>query len=258
VHEPDRLNVTVWGDKGETAVLVHGSLGWGEYAWAAQRPLSDQYRLLLVDRRGFGRSPGPDAGDFDVDAESIAQLLPNGAHLVGHSYGGVASLLAAAQRPDAVRSLTVIEPPALGLVRGDEAVEEFIKRVSAATNEAADPEDYTRRFFAAFGFPAPTEALEGEALRAATSSWRERPPWEAKLDLDALRAAPFPKLVVRGAWDVAPPEAQAIGRRAFHAVCDVLVEELEAESATIPGVAHSVPRAGEPLNDRLRAFWESA
>jgi pimeloyl-ACP methyl ester carboxylesterase len=258
VQEADRLNVTVWGDRGETAVLVHGSHGWGEYTWSEQRPLSEYYRLLLVDRRGFGRSPGADAGDFDVDADSIAQLIPKGAHLVGHSYGGVASLLAAARRPDAVRSLTVSEPPALGLVRGDEAVEEFITRLTAAAKDAADPEDYTRRFFAAFGFSAPTEPLDGDALRAATSSWRERPPWEAKLDLDGLRAAPFPKLVVRGAWDAAPPEAQAIGGRAFHAVCDVLVEELEAESATIPGVAHSVQRAGEPFNERLRAFWESA
>jgi pimeloyl-ACP methyl ester carboxylesterase len=258
VREAAQLHVTTWGDGGETAVLVHGSLGWGESAWAAQRPLADHYRLLLVDRRGFGSSSGPDAGDFDVDADSIAELLPSGAHLVGHSYGGVASLLAAARRPDAVRSLTVIEPPALGLVRGDDAVEEIIARVSAATREAADPQDYTRRFFAALGLPAPTEALDGDALRAATSSWRERAPWEAEVDLEALRRAPFPKLVVRGAWDVAPPEAQAIGRPAFHAVCDVLVEELGAESATISGVAHSVQRSGEPLNKRLRAFWESA
>jgi pimeloyl-ACP methyl ester carboxylesterase len=258
VQQAGQLHVTTWGDQGETAVLVHGSLGWGEYAWAAQRPLADEYRLMLVDRRGFGASPGPDAGDFDVDADAIAELIESGAHLVGHSYGGVVSLLAAAQRPDAVRSLTVIEPPALGFVRGDEAVERFIAGVSSARNEAAGPEDYARRFFAAFGLSPRTEPLQGDAVRAATSSWHERAPWEAKLDLETLRAAPFPKLVVRGAWDVAPPEAQALGRNAFHAVCDVLVEQLGAESATIPGVAHSVQRAGEPLNDRLRTFWEAA
>ena len=47
------LNVTVWGD-GEAAVCVHGSFGWGEETWREQRPLSDSYRLLLVDRRAFG------------------------------------------------------------------------------------------------------------------------------------------------------------------------------------------------------------
>jgi pimeloyl-ACP methyl ester carboxylesterase len=252
------LHVTQWGDSGEPAVLVHGSFGWGEVTWAAQRPLADDYRLLLVDRRGFGASPGPDAGDFDVDAEGIAQLIPDSAHLVGHSYGGVAALIASTLRPEAVRSLTVAEPPALGLVRGDPAVEQFIARASEAREQAADAEDYTVRFFAAFGLPPPPLSLEGDGLRAATSSWRERDPWEARIDLDALRKAPFPKLVVRGAWDVVPPEAQAAGGRALHAVCDALVEELQAQSATIPGVAHSVPRAGEPFNERLRAFWESA
>jgi pimeloyl-ACP methyl ester carboxylesterase len=257
VRAATELNVTVWGDEGDTVVLVHGSVGWGESAWAAQRPLSADYRLLLVDRRGFGASPGPDVGDFAVDAEDIADLLPDGAHLVGHSYGGVGSLLAAADRPEAVRSLTVVEPPALALARGDEAVEQFIARVSAARPEAIDAQDYVRRFYAAFGLPTPKAPFEGEAVRAAASSWHERPPWEAEIDLDRLRAAPFPKLVVRGAWDMAPPEAQAIGRRAFHAVCDVLVDKLDAESATIPGVAHSVQRVGEPFNERLRAFWET-
>jgi pimeloyl-ACP methyl ester carboxylesterase len=251
------LHVTQWGDDGDVAVLVHGSFGWGEFSWSAQRPLADDYRLLLVDRRGFGASPGPDAGDFDVDAEAIAELFPDGAHVVGHSYGGVAALLAAARRPEAVRSLTLTEPPALGLVRGDAAVERFITRVGAAREQAADAKDFTDRFFAAFGLPPPPLTLEGDGLRAATSSWRERDPWEARIDLNALRDAPFPKLVVRGAWDTAPSEAEA-GRSALHAACDALVEGLDAQSATIPGVAHSVPRAGEPFNELLRAFWESA
>ena len=106
------LNVTVWGD-GEPAVLVHGSFGWGEETWREQRPLAESYRLLLVDRRGFGGSPAHGRVDFERDAADVAELLEDGAHLVGHSYGGVVSLLAAARNPQAVRSLTVIEPPAL-------------------------------------------------------------------------------------------------------------------------------------------------
>lgn len=251
------LNVTVWGE-GEPAVLVHGSLSSGAESWAEQRPLADSYRLLLVDRRGFGASPGPDASDFAVDAADVAELIPDGAHLVGHSYGGIVSLLAAAHRPDAVRSLTVVEPPALGLVRGEKPVEEFITRLEDAREAAADADDYCRRFFVAFGFSPPDEPLEGDALRCAVTSWHERPPWEAEVPLDALADAAFPKLVVRGAWDEAPPQAQAIGRPAFHAVCDLLVDRLGAQSATIQGAAHSVPRVGQHFNECLRDFWESA
>ena len=251
------LHVVTWGD-GDDVVLVHGSISWGEETWAAQRPLGEEYRLIVPDRRGFGASPGPDAGDFERDAHDVAELLPDRAHLVGHSYGGVASLLAAAMRPDAVRSLTVIEPPAFALARGNEAVEELIRRIVAAKGEARDPAEYVQRFLRGFGFAPPLVRLKAMALRCAASSWRERAPWEAELPLDALRAAPFPTLVVRGAWDVAPPEAQRVGRSAFHAVCDVLVDRLGAESAAITGANHSVPRVGGTFNERLRAFWATA
>ena len=248
------VHVTVWGD-GDPAVFVHGSLGSGARTWAAQRPLAETYRLMLVDRRGFGASPGPEAGDFEVDARDLLEVMPPHAHLVGHSYGGVAALVAAAHKPDRIRSLVVIEPPALGLVRGHAEVEEFIAGVARARAAATDADDYVRRFFTVFGLAPPSRAAEGAALRAATTSWRERPPWEAEIPLDVLRAATFPKLVVRGQWDVAP---EALGRTVFAAICDVLVRQLEAESATISGVAHSIPRSGRPLNDVLRAFWEAA
>ena len=95
------VHVTVWGD-GEPAVFVHGSFGWGEETWREQRPLAEQYRLLLIDRRGFGASPPDGRVDFDRDADDVAELLEDGAHLVGHSYGGVVSLVAAARRPESV------------------------------------------------------------------------------------------------------------------------------------------------------------
>ena len=248
------LHVVTWGD-GPPVLLVHGSISWGEEAWAAQRPLADEYRLIVPDRRGFGASAGPDAGDFERDAGEIVGFLSERAHLVGHSYGAVACLLAAARAPQAVRSLTVVEPPAFGIARGNEAVEEFLERMAAAKAAASDPQDYVARFFGAFGFPPPTARFNEKALRCAASSWRERDPTEAEIPLDELARAPFPKLVVSGAWDQAPEEAKRVGARAFHAVRDALVERLGAECAVIDGVAHAVPQAaGEQFNARLRAF----
>jgi pimeloyl-ACP methyl ester carboxylesterase len=122
------LNVLAWG-AGEPVVLVHGSFGWGEETWAQQRPLAGRFRLLLLDRRGFGGSPPAEREDFGVDAANIAEVLGDGAHLVGHSYGGLGCLLAAARRPDAVWSLTVIEPPAFGVARGNPAVERLLGRL---------------------------------------------------------------------------------------------------------------------------------
>ena len=256
----NELHVTTWGD-GEPAVFVHGSFGWGEETWRQQRPLADHYRLLLVDRRGFGRTPPRDERvDFELDADDVADLLGRGAsaHLVGHSYGGVVALLAAVRQPAAVRSLCVIEPPALALVRGRPDAEDFLVRIEKAADEASDPEDYRNRFLRAFGFSPANERLKDMAFSSAQASWIERSPAEAQIPLERLADADFPKLVVRGAWDEAPPEARVRGAPVFGAICDVLVERLHAEFAVFPGAAHNPQLLGAPFNERLRAFWESA
>ena len=109
-HPVADLYVESWGDA-TPVVLVHGSLATGAEEWEAQRPLADEgFRLLVLDRRSYGRSPSADGEDFLLDAEDIAELMSEGAHLVGHSYGGLGALFAAARRPQATRSLTLLEP----------------------------------------------------------------------------------------------------------------------------------------------------
>jgi pimeloyl-ACP methyl ester carboxylesterase len=236
---------------------VHGSFGWGEETWSKQRPLAADFELLLVDRRGFGRSTPNGRVDFERDAADVAALLPARAHLVGHSYGGVVSLLAAARRPEAVRSLTVIEPPALALVRGDPVAEQFISELAELQRTTHEPSRYRLGFLRAFGFAPRDVELKPAALAAARASMGERPPWEADLPLDELAAAPFPKLVVRGDWRTAPPEARRRARSTFHAICDVLEMRLRAQSAELPA-AHNPQALGQPFNERLRAFWSGS
>lgn len=251
---PNGVNVTVWGD-GEPAVFVHGSFGWGDETFSEQRPLAESYRLLLVDRRGFGASPANGRVDFERDADDVAELLRDGAHLVGHSYGGVVSMLAAARRPNAVRSLLLIEPPAFGIARGNEAVEQLIANISEAAASTDDPAEYRARFLQGFGFPAPRGALEGPRLDAARASMTERPPWEADIPLDDLARERLRVLLVQGDWCPAPDSARALAGEAFRAVCDVLYERLDAERALFPS-AHNPQKLGRVFNDRLRAFWE--
>lgn len=249
------VHVTVWGE-GDPAVFVHGSFGWGEETWREQRPLAEHNRLLLIDRRGFGRSPANGRVDFDRDADDVAELLGEGAHLVGHSYGGVVSLLAAARRPEAVRSLVLIEPPAFGLARGVEPVERLIHNIQAAA-VFDDPVAYRAAFLRGFGFPGGRAQLEGDALVAASASMRERPPWEAEIPLDDLARLGLRVLLVQGDWCPAPDSARALAGAAFRAVCDVLDERLQTTRAKLPA-AHNPQKLGRPFNERVRAFWDEA
>ena len=78
-------------------VLVHGSVANGRATWSAQRPLAERFELVVLDRPGFPPNPPASRVDFESDALLVAELLRAGDHLVGHSYGGVIAMLAAAQ-----------------------------------------------------------------------------------------------------------------------------------------------------------------
>ena len=135
------LFVDSLGD-GTPVVLVHGSLATGAEAWEAQRPLADEgFRLLVVDRRGCGQSPVAEGEDFLRDADDIADVMGNGAHLVGHSYGGLGVLFAAARRPDATRSLALLEPPAFTLGQGHPAVRTLVDEVRSIWDDQDLPDD---------------------------------------------------------------------------------------------------------------------
>jgi pimeloyl-ACP methyl ester carboxylesterase len=125
------LEVAVWGS-GPRVVLVHGSVFNGPLTWKEQRPLGEHWRLEVINRRGYGNSPPPAVrSDFEEDARDIAALLGDGAHLVGHSYGAIGALYAAALRPQAVRSLVVNEPPAFRLLKGDPAADAIVAAQAA-------------------------------------------------------------------------------------------------------------------------------
>ena len=222
---------------------MHGSVANGRATWGSVLPLADRLQLVVLDRPGFPPHPQPEAVDFETHARLVADVLEPPAHLVGHSYGGVISLLAAALRPDRVRSLVVAEPPAFGVARGHPAVEDFVARSAEHwASGPSEPEAFLRGFLELVGSALPARPSAG-VLQGARTLMLERPPWEAEIPLAALRAAPFPKLVVSGAH-----------HPAFDAVCDVLERELGAERAVVPGAAHSLPRApgfGDVLADFL-------
>jgi len=218
-------------------VLVHGSVMGGRGTWAAQRPLAERFELVVLDRPGFPPNPPVVRVDFESDAALVAGLLEPGDHLVGHSYGGIVSLLAAASRPDALRSLTVIEPPSTRVAAGVPVVDAFAREGMElyASARTVEPDGYLRRFLAAVGSEYdPPSPLPPELERGARTLAVERGPWEADIPLAALAKTSFPKLVVSGAH-----------LEAYDVICDVLERELRAERVVLPGYGHAVQRHPE-------------
>jgi pimeloyl-ACP methyl ester carboxylesterase len=229
-------------------VLVHGSVVNGDVTWGAQKPLAERFELVIPNRRGFPPGGDVERVDFEDEAVWLEPLVTPGTHLVGHSYGGVISLFAAARYADRLRSLTLVEPPAFGLARGNAAADAFVRdAVELWEHGPRDPVEFLRAFLTAVGSSIPPGELSDAMRQGARTLMVERGPWEADPPLDELAAAPWPKLVVSGAHS-----------EAFDAVCDVLEERLGAERAVLPGAGHSVPRVGEPFNAVLESFVSAA
>jgi len=228
-------------------LLVHGSVVNGDTTWAAQRPLAERFELVVPNRRGFPPGPDVDRVDFEDEAAWLDRYLEPETHLVGHSYGGVISLLAAARHPELLRSLTVIEPPCLGVARGNPVVDAYEARSVLIWQETEDPAAFLRAFLEGVGAPVPPGELSPGLLQGARTLMVERHPWEAEIPLETLAQTRFPKLVVSGAHS-----------KPFDLVCDVLEERLDADRAVLPGAGHSVQRLGEPFNELLTAFVERA
>ena len=247
---------------GPRVVFVHGSMGHGSVPFEPLRELADRYTLEFMDRRGFGQSiPREDGVDFDLDAEDVAGLLGEGAHLIGHSYGGVVSILATARRPVAVRSLTVVEPPFFALAADHPAVRTLRRRQADLFPAPTDmaPARWLALFAEGLGSRVPRELPFGaDEVADIRASMTERPPWEASVDLASIRSAGVPVLVIRGDWSPDPAAAE-IGGAAFGAIADVLVRELAATSLVAPGATHrpQVDRA-DLVVPQVRAFLDAA
>lgn len=231
-------------------LFVHGSIIGARRTWREQLVLAERWTLLLADRPGFGASPPLPRGDFEAEAPLVARALGDGAHLVGHSYGAVIALWAAALRPQAVWSLTVSEPGCLSVAAGDPLVDAYMTggdRMFAGADDL-DPRELLRIFRTGVGSTHDTPDELDEELRTGVRLLAaERPPWDADPPLAALAGLDAPKLVLSGGHSPV-----------FELVCDRVAGAIGAQRDEVRGRGHSIPRTGAPYNARLERLLREA
>jgi pimeloyl-ACP methyl ester carboxylesterase len=113
-----RLHYVV-GGAGDPVILLHGwSQTW--YEWRRILPaLAERFTVVAPDMRGLGDSSNPDGG-FDKktvagDVRELARRLELGpVALVGHDHGASVAYAYAAQWPDEVRRLALVEMALIG------------------------------------------------------------------------------------------------------------------------------------------------
>jgi pimeloyl-ACP methyl ester carboxylesterase len=216
------VHVTEWGTQGPVIFFVHGGvqggIGGGPANFIGQKPLAGKgWRLRLIDRPGFGESPSRGPDDMEADAILIAGLLNEPSHLLGHSFGGAEALLAAAHRPEAVRSLILVEPALQPMLTTDPesaadpasqaATAIILKHLLSGTT----PADYAIGFLGSLGtsheggenvIAAQLKANREHATNLGCSLLRARmeTPAGMRAAADAVAKAGIPVLVISGGY----------------------------------------------------------
>ena len=107
--------VKVGNDTLPTLFIIHGSPGsWKRYRrYLMDADLLKQFRMIAIDRPGFGYSNPGTAYHLDVQAKLIYGVVKqeqNGKpfHLMGHSLGGPVVVKLAQDHPDAYKTITIL------------------------------------------------------------------------------------------------------------------------------------------------------
>ncbi|HYE48517.1 MAG TPA: alpha/beta hydrolase [Azospirillaceae bacterium] len=262
-----RLHYAEWGAEDRpTLLLVHGGQDHcRSWDWVC-RALGDRFHILAPDLRGHGDSAWA-AGCGYTLAEVVADLVQllrqrsrGKVHLMGHSYGGAASLLLAGIYPELVERLVVVEgtwqwqrtaalPPLADRVRG------WVDRLHGLSARA--PRKYATLEDAAERMRAENRSLSAEqAWHLTVHGMHQNEDGTFGWKFDNYVRAPFPLQVtrddVRDIWSrVACPTLLIRGGDSWledPEAAGALALFRDARARTIEGAGHW------PHHDRFEEF----
>ncbi len=153
------INVRQWGEHhGEAVLFVHGLGMSGDLFFNQIKPFTQNYRMITVDLRGFGRSDKPQQqGAYLIDrlAEDVAAVIGaldlDQVHFVGTSMGGYVGITLGLNAPQLCRSLSLCHTACKATIPREvvqtrlaalkeQTMDEYAKLVSSqALAQPADP-----------------------------------------------------------------------------------------------------------------------
>jgi GrpB-like predicted nucleotidyltransferase (UPF0157 family)/pimeloyl-ACP methyl ester carboxylesterase len=242
--------------EGPTVVAVHGGLLSGRLTYGpVLGDWADRLRVLVPDRRGFERSPGPGGtiAEQARDLETFIDARAGGhAHVVAFSFGALVALTALQLERRLFASLTVVEAPAVTLA-GADAEALGLRSWLAELHDTAvggDGRAAAHAFFAFMDHRAlgRIDALLDSGDPGVHVALDELRVWQTPLSPVGLAGAAVPVLVVTG--ERSPTVMHRLGNHVARATGGTHVVQRAA--------GHAAHLIGRPFRDRLCAHVAAA
>jgi 3-oxoadipate enol-lactonase len=250
------LYYEIHGNDGATPVIFVNGIFQDTTGWSMHVRRFPDRRCLVYDCRGQGRSAKP-AGPYHIDLH-VADLLGlldalgiDRADIVGLSNGGAVAMTFAAEHPDRVRRLALVDTFAYA----DAALRAKLRSWEAALQaggpglrfDVSVPWNFSRGFLEAHG--RDLTALRQRALALDPDAMRALMAGSAAHDArHALPRIAAPTLVLVGEEDVLAPPWQAR---------DIAESIPHARLQVIAGAGHAMPiERLDEFCDALRAFLD--
>jgi non-heme chloroperoxidase len=223
---------------GSPVLLVHGQLSDFRFWKALIEEGSDRHLFIAYSRRYFFPNPSSQSLPRFQEPTDVTDLIGfiealnvSPVHLVGHSSGGHAALLAAIKRPDLVRSLVLAEGGFLAVPNVENAGI-AASRAARTLLEAGEDEQAVRSFIDATNGPGTFDRMTDIDRRANLDN---------RMAL-GLPISPSPSCAEVGSIAVPTMIVRGDSSPAFvHELMDVLAVCLpSSEHATIPNASHDM------------------
>lgn len=237
-----RIHTRHWpGDPNRPALALHCMLASGRYWGPIAERLDGRVDLHGFDMPGHGRSapwtPGPDDPDYHTAVTRIAaSFVTRPMDLIGHSLGATVALRIAVAAPEAVRSLTLIEPVLFAAAEDPEQRARDVQMAALLAEGRRD--EVARRFLADWGTeapepgqPLPDQILSQIELVAETGPTLSQD-CAGLLRAGGLESIDAPVLLISGESSLP----------VIHSIADRLAERFaDVGRATVPGAGHMAP-----------------
>jgi pimeloyl-ACP methyl ester carboxylesterase len=114
-----QLHYVEWGQPESPAILLLHGFQSNAHTWDTfSASMADRYHVVALDQRGHGDSAWAPQGDYTADAfirdiagfVELLKLAP--VSVVGHSMGGRHAAMLAADHPELIGKLVIVDTPA--------------------------------------------------------------------------------------------------------------------------------------------------